>query len=179
MKWLVLVDIDNTLARSSLGIHPGDRTAWARELARPIRAIPLAVQTLPTVAELADVAIVSGRPDHVEPQTCRWLRRRFPDISYQLHLCPVGTDPKAFKAGVYRDYRRSYAGRICAIDDVRYDGPRHFFTAPRGWPALLVFLQAVSDEAGEPVADGLEAGEPVASTADDPAEQAADEVPHG
>ena len=102
MRWLVLVDIDNTLARSSLGIHPGDRAAWARELARPIRVIPVAAQTLPQVAQLADIAVVSGRPEHVEPQTRRWLRRRFPGLTYRLHLCPIGVDPRDFKAAVFR-----------------------------------------------------------------------------
>ena len=137
-----MVDIDNTLARSSLGIHPGDRAAWARELARPIRVIPIAAQTLPHIAELADLAVVSGRPEHVEPQTRRWLRRRFPEVDYRLHLCPVGTEPKTFKALVWRSYQRIYRSHICAIDDERYEGPRHFFAAPRQWPALLDFLRA-------------------------------------
>lgn len=164
-KWLVMVDVDNTLARSSLGIHPGDRTAWARALACPIRAIPAAARTLPGVAKLADVALVSGRPEYVEPQTRRWMRRHFSGLTYRLHLCPVGTDPRDFKAEVFRTYRRRYAGQVCAIDDVRFDGPRHFFTAPHGWANLLAFLQQVAGESALPTADDSAAEAPAAEPA--------------
>lgn len=174
-KWLCMVDIDNTLARSRLGIHPGDRVAWSRALAAPIRAIPAAVRTLPEVAKLADVAVVSGRPDYVEAQTRRWIRRHFPEVPCRIHLCPVGTDPRDFEAAIFRSYQKRYASLVCAIDDVYYAGPRHFFLAPRGWTALRDFLQAAATP--EPAA-AKQGEEPAA--AEPPTDPGNTElVPHG
>ncbi len=148
MKWLVLVDIDNTLTRGNvdLQIHPGKREEWRACLERPIRPSMSAARAMQYVAELADLAIVSGRPDYTADQTGRWLRRHFGHTWLGVHLCPVGTDPRAFKAATWASYRGRYADRICAIDDVQWRGPKHFFRAPGGWPALLGHLRAVASE---------------------------------
>lgn len=145
-RWLGMVDIDRTLAKpAGLSIHPGQRAEWEKRLAQPIRPIAMARQLMPEVADLADIAIVSGRPDYVEPQTTKWLRRHFHMTPIGTHLCPVGTDPIEFKSSVCAKYRSKYRQRICAIDDVRYPGPAHFFLAPQQWPQLLAHLREVRD----------------------------------
>lgn len=148
MKWLVLVDIDGTLTRGNvdLQIHPGQRDAWRACLERPIRPSLAAARAMSDIAQMADFAVVSGRPDYTAEQTGKWLRRHFDQKPLAVHLCPVGTDPREFKASIWASYRGRYADRICAIDDVPWRGPRHFFRAPTGWPALLGHLRAVSSE---------------------------------
>lgn len=148
MTWLCLVDIDRTLAKSDLGIHTGDRAEWERRLALPIRPIPAAARVFPQVAQFARVAIVSGRPEYAEKATRAWLRRHFGTVKLAgLHLCPVGVRPSIHKEAVYESYRARWGSRICAIDDVRWGGPRHFFLAPRQWNALLAFLQKTAEPA--------------------------------
>lgn len=141
-RWLCMVDIDRTLARSALGVHPGDRGEWLRRLALPIRPIPAAQRALAEVAQLADVVYVTGRPDYAEPQTRTWLTRYFGGVpSIGLHLCAIGTKPSAHKASIWASYRARYGGRICAIDDQPWPGPRHFFVPPASWGPLVAFLR--------------------------------------
>ena len=155
MNWLVLIDIDQTLSAGiGGGAEPADRRAWQHRLERPIAAVPAAVRALPRVMELARVAVVTGRPAHTKAATAAWLRRCFPRLSCELHLCPVGVDAPVHKAAVFRRYRATFGDRICAIDDERYPGgPRHFFAPPMGWARLIAHLEA---EIGETSKIGID-----------------------
>lgn len=138
-RYLVLCDIDGTIADSSLDIHPRNRAEWERRLSERIRPFPMALHALQDVARRADIAFVSGRPQYTEPLTRAWLRRHVRVTWRELHLCPLGIERDAHKAAVLRQAERARPGRVCLIDDA-YRGPGLVFRAPAGWAQLLRHL---------------------------------------
>lgn len=140
-KPLVLVDIDNTLIRQGVSMHPANARAWDGILReKPATPIAAARRALGRVQELADLALLTSRPEHVRALTLQQLRRSFPWASkVDAHFCPVGLDGVTHKLRV----RARYIARgrtVYAIDDVKWHSS--VLEPPRGWAVLLQRLEA-------------------------------------
>lgn len=143
-RWIVLVDIDGTIAESSLSIHPRNEAEWKRRLSEPIKPIRAAIRHLQEVATIADVAFVSGRPQHTRELTSRWLLRHARVACVELHLCAMGTDKDRHKEDVYRYYDKIYENRVAMIDDAFIGSAKNPFKAPAEWGKMLQFIRAQS-----------------------------------
>lgn len=141
-KWICLCDIDNTVAKSDLRIHPRNQAEWMRRLGRNLPVVQSARAHLARISELADIAFVTSRPAFAEEKTRAWLRRNLPHLPFvALHLCPVGAESSDHKAKTAARYHNLRSGCVVSIDDAPYRTP-HMFRAPTEWDALIAFLEA-------------------------------------